>query len=99
MTKGRILCSNVLPEIPAATFPHFCISHRCMILITINRPFRTASICDKYQIILRQWNLLLFTLDPTLNGSCRLLLTLDHESHIGHFRSQSDLHPCMFQIF
>ena len=70
-----------------------------MILITINRSFRTASICDKYKIVLRQWNLLLFTLNPTLNGSCCLLLSLNLESHIGYFRSQSDLHPCMFQIF
>ena len=51
MSKGSILGCNVLPQAPAATGAYLCITNRCMILITINSTFCTASVCYKYQII------------------------------------------------
>ena len=99
MSKCRILTGNIFPERPASAVSDFRISRRGMILITVNRSFRTASIGNKYKIIFRQRNFLCLAMYLAFNGSGCLLLSLHLKTDIGHFRSELELHPCPFQIF
>ena len=44
-----------------------------MVLITVDSSLRAASICDKYKIVLSEWNTLLSSVYPALYGLCYLL--------------------------
>ena len=51
MTKGRILTGDIFPQIPYAAVANFCIAHRSVILISVDRSLCAAAVCYEYQIV------------------------------------------------
>ena len=98
MTKGRILLCDILPQIPAATCANLCISIRCMILITVNSTFCTASVCNEYKIVFCQNNTLLNAMLFALNCRCNLLSILKFKNNICYFNAKSKLNASSLKI-
>ena len=99
MSKRRILFCNVLPQAPASAGTYFGIPIWCMILITVNGTFGTASVGDKYQIILCQHDSFFLTFYLALDLGCHFSATLNIKQYIRYFRIESEFHTSLFQIF
>ena len=82
MSKRRILLCNILPQAPAAARAHFRVPVRRMVLITVDRTLGTASVCHEHEIILREHNTFLHTVDLALERLGNLLVILDVENDI-----------------
>ena len=98
MSEGRILLRNVFPQAPASTGTYLCISVWCMVLITVNGTFGTASVGDKYQIVLCQHDSFFLTFHLALNLSCHLFIIPDIKQYIRYFRIETEFHAGIFQI-
>ena len=99
MSKGRILFCNVFPQIPAAASAYFCICIRCMVLISVNGSFRTASVCDKDKVIFCQENIVLFSVHFAFNRCCDLFAFFKGKYNVCHFGVELEIYACFFQIF
>ena len=99
MTEGRILCCNFLPEAPAAAASHFRVTHRRMVLVTVDRPFCTASVCDKHKVLFRQRDLRVPVLRAALDSAGRLLSVRDLKADVCDLCAEPKLHACRLQVF
>ncbi len=99
MSERRILFCNVFPQAPAAACTHFGITVWCMVLITVNRSFCTASVCDKYQVIFSKNDsfLLPFTLHSMAFAT--FFPSLNVEDNIGYFGIELEVYTGILQIF
>ena len=63
-----------------------------MVLISVDRSFRAASVCDEYQVFLRQRDLHLPVLCAALDGTGRLLSVFDLKADVCDFRAEPEFH-------
>ena len=98
MPKGGILLCNIFPQTPAAAGADFRIPIGRMVLITVDRAFRTAPVGDKHKVIIRKHDPLFHTLHLTFYGLGNLLSAFKFKDHIGHFRVKPEINSCRFQI-
>ena len=75
MSEGWILTGNVFPKVPYTTCADFRITVWCMVLITINCSFCTASVCDKYEVIFCQNDTSFLSIYFTFNCRCNLFVS------------------------
>ena len=98
MPKGGILLCNIFPQTPAAAGADFRIPIGRMVLITVDRAFRTAPVGDKHKVIFRKHDPLFHTLHLTFYGLGNLLSAFKFKDYIGHFRVKPEINSCRFQI-
>ena len=70
-----------------------------MILIPVDRSFRAASVCDEYQVFLRQRDLHLPVLCAALDGTGRLLSVFDLKADVCDFRAEPEFTPAASRYF
>ena len=70
-----------------------------MMVVAVNRALRTASVCDKYQIIRCQRNGFLLSTYLAFNRGGSLFISLKREENVGNFRIVLEGNACLFQIF
>ena len=99
MSEGRILFCNIFPETPASACTNLCISIWSMILVTVNSSLCTASVGNKYIVVLSKKDSLLNTFYFALNSCCHFLSIVDIEKYIGNLCVELEINTCFFQIF
>ena len=70
-----------------------------MVLIAVDRPLCTASVCHKYQIFLSQKDSFLHTIDFAFNGRSYLLSVFSLKYDVRYFGMKLKINTCCFQIF
>ena len=70
-----------------------------MVLVTVDRSFRTASVCDKYEVVFCQGNAFLNTLDLALDRRCHFLAIVNIKEYICDLGIELEVHTCILQIF
>ena len=70
-----------------------------MILITVDRTLRTASVCHKDKIIFRQQDSTLLAIHFTLDGSCDLFVVLALKNDICDFRVKLEVNSGILKVF
>ena len=69
-----------------------------MILVPINRTFRTASIGYKNKILFCKKNSLFHSFNSAFNSCGPFLPLFDLENHIGHFCMELEIHTSLLQV-
>ena len=98
MTEGRILFCDVFPEAPAAAGTNFSVSVGRMILITVDGTLGTASVGDKYQIVLGEKDAFLHAVYLALDSFCHFLAIGNFKDYVGNFSVILEVYASCFQI-
>ena len=69
-----------------------------MMLISVNGPFRTASVGHEYQVLLRQKNPLFHAVFPALDGCCNFSAASVLKKYVCHLCVEPEIHSRIFQI-
>ena len=98
VTEGGILCSDLLPQIPAVAGLDGGVKASGLILCTHGAAFHAAAVGDEQQIVLGQVDVR--SLARVLHGdrACQLAALLDVELHIRDLGVVVELHAEAFQI-
>ena len=70
-----------------------------MVLVTVDRSLRTASVCDEHKILFRQRDLRVPVLRAALNSAGRLLTVFDLKTDICDLRAELKFYSRCLQIF
>ena len=98
MSEGRILFCDIFPQAPYAAGTNLCVTVGCMVLVTVDGTFGTASVGNEYQVVLGEDNALLYTFYLALNSFCHLFAVIDIKNNICHFGVELEVHTCCLQI-
>lgn len=74
MSKVRMLCSDILPQLPAAAFSRLGVHDRRMMIVTQRRIFGAGTIGDKNKIVFGKFNGFFLTLLDAQNLAGNLLV-------------------------
>ena len=99
MSERRILFCNIFPKAPAAACTNLSISIWSVILVTVDSSLCTASVGNKYVVILSKKDSLLNTLYLALNSSCHFFTIVNIEDYIGNLCVELEVNTCILQIF
>ena len=99
MSERWILRCDIFPEGPAAACTNFRVAVRCMVLITIDRTFCTASVCDEYEVVFSKDDAFFYAIYLAFDRRCDLLVILEFKDHVGNFCVELEVNACFLQIF
>ena len=70
-----------------------------MVLITVDRTFCTASVCDKYEVVFSKDDALFRSIYFAFDRRCNFFAFFEFEDNVGDFGIELKIHACSFQIF
>ena len=84
MSERRILFCNIFPKAPAAACTNLSISVWSVVLVTVDSSLCTASVGNKYIVVLSKKDSLLYTLYLAVKSSCHFFTIVYIEYYIGN---------------
>ena len=65
-------------------------------MVPVDGPLGAGAVGDEHQVVLREDNALLRTVDPALDGGGRLSAVPDVEDHVGDLGAEAEVHPARY---